>query len=89
MTEQSPSRAYVTPARRLENCAEQSPVKKQAPCKNRQLNPTSNTRLKTQIDSILQNDLAVLSKHPETPHRALLTTHNNPLILHYVRNIYQ
>lgn len=51
-------------------------------------NSSSNTRLKTQIDAILQNDLSVLGRHPDTPHRALLATHNNPLIMRYVKNIY-
>jgi hypothetical protein len=46
-------------------------------------------RLKSQIDTLLENDYSVLAKHPDTPHEALLTTFNNPLIMHYIRTIYQ
>ena len=46
-------------------------------------------RLKIQIDAILQNEFSVLSRHPDAHHRSLLTTHNNPLILRYVKNIYE
>jgi hypothetical protein len=47
------------------------------------------SRLKAQIDALIQNDISILSRHPYTMNQSLLTTHNNPLILHYIRNIYQ
>ena len=45
--------------------------------------------MKSQIDALLENDFKVLSRHPDTPYESLMTVNNNPLIMHYVRNIYQ
>ena len=49
---------------------------------------SSPQELKAQIDSILQNDFAVLNKNPSISHHSLLTKHNNPLLLNYVKHIY-
>jgi len=49
---------------------------------------SSPQKLKAQIDAILQNDFAVLNKNPSISHHSLLTKHNNPLLLTYVKHIY-
>ena len=52
-------------------------------------NAHSTARLKLQIDAILQNDLNVLRNHPDVSHKTLLTACNNPLIMRYVRKVYE
>ena len=51
--------------------------------------PKDQKRLKAQIDALLENDFAVLSRHSDISQESLMTSHNNPLILHYVQHIYQ
>ena len=45
-------------------------------------------RLKTEIDAIVENDFSVLSQNPNCSQHSLMARHQNPLILDYIRNIY-